>query len=348
MSEAQKLCPHAVFLPGRMARYAEVSRQIFAVFRRFTPEVEPLSLDEAFLDVTRSMSLFGAPLDLARRLRAEIRADAGLAVSVGIAPAKMVAKIASTLAKPDGLLEVKNADVVSFLAPLAVNHLWGVGPVTHRALERAGIRTIGDLALADVRALRAAVGRQAEALQAMAVGDDPRTVEADRERKSYGEENTFAKDMTDGPEVVATIVAHAEAVAARLRADERVARTVVLKVKLAERIGPGKYPLVNRNHTLAAATNDGRVISRAAVGLWRAIATGKRIRLIGVSTTNIEEVRSDQLSLLEPRLGDGDGALGRALDEISARFGREAIRRGGAIVDRAAPTLAIKDRRSKD
>ena len=348
MSQARKLCPHAVFLPGRMSRYAEVSRQIFGLFRRFTPEVEPLSLDEAFLDVTRSQSLFGAPIDVARRLRAEVRAEAGLAVSVGIAPAKMVAKIASTLAKPDGLLEVKAEDVVSFLAPLEVNHLWGVGPVTHRALERAGIRTIGDLAAADVRRLKNAVGRQAEGLKAMAVGDDPRTVEADRERKSYGEENTFAKDMSDGPEVVATIVAHADAVAARLRADDRLARTVVLKVKLAERIGPGKYPLVNRNYTLAAPTNDGRVLSRAAVELWRTIAAGKRIRLIGVSATNIEAARSDQLSLLDPPSRSGAAALGRALDEISARFGDAAIRRGGAIVDRAAPTLAIKDRQTKE
>jgi DNA polymerase-4 len=260
----------------------------------------------------------------------------------------MVAKIASTLAKPDGLLEVKAEDVVSFLGPLAVNNLWGVGPVTHRTLERAGIRTIGDLAAADVRRLRSAVGRQAEALKAMAVGDDPRTVEADRERKSYGEENTFARDMSDGPEVVATIVAHAEAVAARLRADERLARTVVLKVKLADRIGPGKYPLVSRNHTLDAPTDDGRVISRAAVALWRAVARGKRIRLIGVSVTNIEAARSDQLSLLDPPSASRGGALGRALDEISARFGAAAVRRGGAIVDRAAPTLAIKDRQAKD
>ena len=344
MSEARKLCPHAVFLPGRMSRYSEVSRQIFEIFRRFTPIVEPLSLDEAFLDVTHSLGLFGTPIDVARRLRAEVRADAGLAVSVGIAPAKMVAKIASTLAKPDGLLEVKPDGVVEFLAPLSVSNLWGVGPVTYKALEGAGIKTVGDLAAADPKTLRATVGRQAEAMQAMARGEDPRHVEADRGRKSYGEENTFARDVSDGPELVATIVAHAEAVAARLRADERVARTVVLKVKLAQRIGPGKYPIVSRNQTLSAPTDDGRVISKAAVDLWRAIAPGKRIRLVGVSATSIEEARSDQLSLLGWSPDRRGGAINRAIDEIAARFGHEAIRRGGVTVERAAPTLSIKDR----
>jgi DNA polymerase-4 len=347
MSEARRLCPHAVFLPGRMSRYSEVSRQIFEIFRRFTPLVEPLSLDEAFLDVTRSLALFGTPLDLARRLRAEVRADAGLAVSVGIAPAKMVAKIASTLSKPDGLLEVKPDGVVAFLAPLSVGNLWGVGPVTYKALERAGFRTIGDLAAADLKALRAAVGRQAESMQAMARGEDPRHVDADRARKSYGEENTFAKDVSDGPELIATIVAHAEAVAARLRADGCVARTVVLKVKLAQRIGPGKYPILSRNQTLAAPTDDGRAISKAAVALWRAIAEGKRIRLVGVSATNIEEPSGDQLSLLAWSPDHRGGAINRAMDEISARFGREAIRRGAATVERAAPTLSIKERRKE-
>ena len=344
MSEARRLCPHAVFLPGRMSRYADVSREIFAIFRRFTPLVEPLSLDEAFLDVTHSLGLFGTPLDLARRLRAAVRSEANLAVSVGIAPAKMVAKIASTLSKPDGLLEVKPEEVVGFLAPLSVKELWGVGPVTFKTLERAGLKTIGDLAAADLATLRSCVGKQAEALQGMARGEDSRSVDADRERKSYGEENTFAKDMSDGPELVATIVAHAEAVAARLRADGRVARTVVLKVKLAQRIGPGKYPLVSRNHTLAAPTDDGRVISEAAVALWRAIAPGKRIRLVGVSTTNIETASSEQLSLLGAGGDQRRGALNRALDEISSRFGREALRRGAATVERAAPTLSIKER----
>jgi DNA polymerase-4 len=345
MVEARRLCPHAVFLPGRMSRYAEVSREIFAIFREFTPLVEPLSLDEAFLDVTASLGLFGTPIELARRLKARVRERADLAVSVGIGPTKMIAKIASAWCKPDGLLEVLPADVDGFLKPLPVSQLWGVGPVTQRGLERAGFATVGDLAAASLAALRAIVGNQAASLQALARGQDPRPVDPGRERKSYGEENTFAHDMRDGEEVRRTIVVHAEAVAARLRADHRVARTVVLRLKLAQRTGPGKYPLLSRSHTLAEPTDDGRAISDAALALWSAVAPGKRIRLIGVSATNIEEAGPEQLSLLGPRSSPRRGTLNRALDEIAERFGRDAVQRGGASVERAAPTLAIKDRR---
>jgi len=346
MAEARRLCPHAIFVPGRMARYAQVSREIFTIFRTFTPLVEPLSLDEAFLDVTASLSLFGAPADLGRRLRERVRQECDLAVSVGIGPSKMVAKIASAACKPDGLLEVPASEVETFLHPLAVGQLWGVGPVMRASLERAGIATIGDLAAAAADRLRRIVGRQAPSLVALASGHDPRPVDPSRERKSYGEENTFARDMVDGDDLRRTIVAHADAVAARLRADECRARTVVLRMKLAERIRPGKYPLLTRSRTLAEATDDGKRLSAAALSLWEELGPGRRIRLIGVAATNIEPVRGQQLSLLDFRGGDDRTALNRAIDQISSRFGREALRRGGVTVERAAPTLAIKDRRT--
>jgi DNA polymerase IV len=347
MAEARRLCPHAIFVPGRMARYAQVSREIFAIFRTFTPLVEPLSLDEAFLDVTASLSLFGTPVDLARRLRERVRAECGLAVSVGIGPSKMIAKIASATCKPDGLLEISPSGVEAFLQPLSVGQLWGVGPVMRAALEQAGIATIGDLAATAADRLRRIVGRQASTLAALARGHDPRPVDPSRERKSYGEENTFARDMVDGDDLRRTIVAHAEAVAARLRADDCRARTVVLRAKLAERVRPGKYPLLTRSRTLAEATDDGKRLSAAALLLWEELAPGRRIRLIGVAATNIEPRRGQQLSLLDFRGGDDRAALNRALDEISARFGGEALRRGGTTVERAAPTLAIKDRRTR-
>ena len=346
MVEARRLCPHGVFVAGRMERYAQVSREIFAVFRSFTPLVEPLSLDEAFLDVTASLSLFGSATELARRLRQQVREQCGLAVSVGIGPTKMVAKIASTMSKPDGLLEIPPEGVEAFLQSLPVSQLWGVGPVMHAALERAGIRTIGELGATDSNRLRRVAGRQGPALAALARGHDPRPVEADRARKSCGEENTFARDVRDGPEVRNTIIAHAEAVAARLRADEQRARTIVLKLKLAERLRPGKYPLLTRSRTLGEATDDGAVISAAALSLWGGVAAGKRIRLIGVSATNLEPRGGRQLSLLGWRGGDAREALNRAVDRISERFGREALRRGGVTVEKAAPTLAIKDRRT--
>jgi len=343
MVEARRLCPHAVFLPGRMARYSEVSREVFDVFRSFTPLVEPLSLDEAFLDVTACLSLLGTPREIAASLRARVREQCGLAVSVGIGPSKMVAKIATTLAKPDGLLEISPAEVSAFLTPLAVSHLWGVGPVTHAALQSAGITTIGDLASADVARLRSIVGRQAAALVTLARGQDDRRVDPNRDRKSYGEENTFARDMADGDEVRRTIVAHAEAVAARLRADALRARTVVLKLKLAQRKGPGKYPLLTRSRTLAAPTDDGVSISSAALSLWGEVGTGKRIRLIGVSASNLEPADQKQLTLLDGSSTGRRGALNRAIDDIATRYGRQALRRGGIDVERAAPTQARKD-----
>jgi len=256
----------------------------------------------------------------------------------------MTAKIASALSKPDGLLEVPPAGVEEFLAPLAVSHIWGVGPVTLAALTEAGIQTIGQLARTDPDRLRIACGRQALALAALARGHDPRSVDPARIRKSYGEENTFAQDLRDGDELRRTVVAHAEAVAARLRADGFRARTVVLKLKLARRIGPGKYPLLTRSRTFAEATHDGRVIAAAALGLWQEIGANLRVRLIGVAAANLEESQAEQLSL-SLRSGGDPHALNRALDRIAARFGSDAVRRGGLSIERAAPTLAIKDRR---
>jgi DNA polymerase IV len=343
MVEARRLCPHAVFLPGRMTRYAEVSRQVFGIFRRYTPLVEPLSLDEAFLDVTACRSLLGPAREIAASLRAQVREQCGLAVSVGIGPTKMVAKIATTLAKPDGLLEIPPQDVGSFLNPLSVNHLWGVGPVTHGALQRAGIQTIGDLAACDVDRLRSVVGRQAAAFVRLARGEDDRNVDPARDRKSCGEENTFARDMTDGDEVRRTIVAHGEAVAARLRADGLRARTVVLKLKLGQRKAPGTYPLLTRSRTLPEPTDDGGALCAAALALWSEVAPGMKIRLIGVSACNLEPVSTKQLALLDWRSSERRGALNRALDDIAARYGQTALRRGGIQVERAAPTQALKD-----
>ncbi len=348
MGEARRLCPHAIVLPGRMSRYAEVSKQIFTVFREFTPLVEPLSLDEAFLDVTTSLGLFGTPVALATELRARVRAREGLAVSVGIGPSKMVAKIASGRCKPDGLLEVSPAGVASFLRPLPVNQIWGVGPVLHASLQRAGIATIGDLADVRLERLRGVVGRSAPSLQALARGEDDRVVDPARERKSFGEENTFSTDVVDSDDLRRTIVAHAEAVASRLRTERTVARTVVLKAKLTNRIGPGKYPLLTRSRTLGQPTDDGRVISDAALALWDEVCAGLRIRLIGVSATNLEEASNEQLSLLGWKAGEKRQALNKALDAIAARFGDDALRRGGVNVERASPTLSIKRRNDSE
>ena len=326
---ARRLCPHGVFVAPRMRRYAEVARQIRAVFEEFTPLVEPLSLDEAFLDVSASLRLFGSAEVIGRRLKQRVREVTELAVSVGIGPTKMIAKIASGLCKPDGLLEVPAEQAQAFLRPLPVSQLWGVGPTTQAALARAGITTIGALADATPATLERRFAKLGTVLSRLAHGHDGRVVEAGRQRKSYGEEQTFDRDLRDGERLRRTITAHAEAVARRLRADGCRGRTVTLKLKLAQRIAPGKYPVLTRRVTLPAAVDDGKSIADAALALWRGVQAGKTVRLIGVSVSGIEG-DSGQLPLFGVREVQRRAALNAAVDQLAARFGRNVVSRGGS------------------
>jgi DNA polymerase-4 len=339
--EARRLCPHGIFVPGRMERYVEVGRQIRAVFHEFTPEVEPLSLDEAFLDITRSLQLFGSARDIAIRLKGRVREATGLTVSVGIGPTKMVAKIASDLGKPDGLVEVVAGEVADFLRPLPVRRLWGAGPKTCAALERLGIRTFGELAAHPAVDLARRLGDHAAALQALARGDDARVVEPDRERKSYGEEQTFDRDLRDGEALRSLIAAQAEAVARRLRADGCAARTVTLKYKLAQRIGPGKYPQHTRRMTLAEPVDDGAAIARAALELWNEAGAGLTIRLVGVAVSGIEARNAGQLSLFQAPENRRRADLNRALDALTERFGKDVVRRADTVGARTSRARSL-------
>ena len=336
--QARALCPDAVFLPGDMGKYRRVSGQIRELFETISPEVEPLSLDEAFIDVTASRALLGPPLVIGRLLKDRVRAGTGLAVSVGIGPGKMVAKIASDLGKPDGLLEVPPDRVDEFLRPLAVGRLWGVGPVTDAALRGAGITTIGELATRSAAQLAAVVGcSAAEHLVRLATGLDARVVEPDLAAKSYGEEGTFGTDVRDDATLRAAIVLHAEAVARRLRSDGVHGRIVVLKIKLAEPLGGGKFRLVTRRVTLPEATDDGTVLSDAALRLWDRHRPRKAVRLIGVTMAGIED-GPEQLGLFGDARGVRRAALNRALDRIVAQFGQAIIVRGGARVEKGLTT----------
>jgi DNA polymerase-4 len=250
----------------------------------------------------------------------------------------MVAKIASDLAKPDGLLEVPREAAAAFLHPLPVGRLWGVGPVTAAALARAGVITIGDLGTRPASRLAVVVGRSAaEHLVRLASGDDVRAVEPDLEAKSYGEEGTFADDVREDARVRAAIVAHADAVARRLRADGVRGRVVVLKMKLAERLGAGKFRLLTRRVTLPEPTDDGNAISEAALALWQRHRPRQPIRLTGVTATGIVAAGAEQFVLFS----DGrrrSQALNRALDAIAARFGGDAIGRGGPAAEKGLTT----------
>lgn len=317
MSRAVLAAPHAIVVPPRPAAYAAASDEVFAVFHRYTPLVEPLSLDEAFLDVTGSLALYGEPAAIAARIRAEIRERTALASSAGISTVKLVAKIASDVAKPDGQREVSPGEEAAFLAPLPIGRLWGVGPRTEERLVALGIRTIGDLARRDPKWLARRLGSAAAGLWERARAEDPRPVVPDREAKSLGAEDTFAEDLVGSEALRPHVHAQALRVARRLRAAGVRARVVQLKVKL------GDFTTMTRQVTLRAATDDGQELFRAAVALLDEAHGGRPVRLTGVSAHELAE-GAEQLSLLD----DGRERrtrLNAALDKINARFGSGAV-----------------------
>lgn len=343
--QARKLCPHAIFVSGRMSRYAEISRAVREVFDAFSPTVEPLSLDEAFLDLSGTERLLGAPLDVGRALKQRVVEHTGLVVSVGIAPVKMAAKILSDLSKPDGLLLIGPEQLRDFLAPLPVERLWGVGRVTLGRLHQMGIATIGDLAARDPAALRSMCGSFGAHLYELAHGRDPRPVIGDWERKSYGEESTFARDLArDSLELRRVLIAHAEAIGRRLRTDQVRARTVTLKLKLARPLGGGRYPIITRSLSIPIATDDTGAIARSAIALLDRVDEPDQVRLAGIQAHNLERVDAAQLGLFDGWQAEAarSARLNRALDSVAARFGESAVTRGLVRAERAAPTRRVK------
>jgi DNA polymerase-4 len=344
-AQAHKLCPDAIFVRGRMARYAEISRAIRGVFDAFSPVVEPLSLDEAFLDLSGSERLLGPPLEVARALKRRVLERTGLVVSVGVAPTKMAAKILSDMSKPDGLLLLGPEYLREFLEPLPVERLWGVGRVTLARMHQLGIRTIGDLARHDAGDLRSRFGSFGPHLYELANGRDPRSVVADWQRKSYGEENTFEHDLSlDSLELKRVLIAHADALGRRLRADQVHARTVTLKLKLARPLGGGRYPLVSRSSSLDDATDDSAAIAKIAIALIARVTAREKVRLAGIQVHNLERADSSQLGLFDSPAGGAakSARLNRALDAVARRFGDEAVTRGLTHVERAAPSRRVK------
>jgi DNA polymerase-4 len=341
--QARGLCPQAVFLRGDMAKYRRESSRIFEIFRRFTPVVEGVSLDEAFLDLTGTERLLGPVEEAVAKLRREVREETGLTVSVGVAPVKMVAKIASDMAKPDGVCVVPPDGVRDFLDPLPVGRIWGIGPKARERLEARGIRSIGDLARQSDAVLQEALGNWGSRAAQLARGEDTRDVEPYREAKSYGEENTFPQDVSDRATLRQTIRSHAEAVARRLRHDSVRGRGVRLKLKLARPLGEGRYPLVTRSLTLPVATDDGALIADAAEKLLERSGVEEPIRLLGVAVSRIESGLNEQLSLLpSPAENPRRRRLNRVIDDIQGRFGRDFLSRGGTDIERAGPSDGIK------
>lgn len=292
MSRALRLCPQAVRLAPRFDRYGEVSRRVMSIFRSVTPLVEPLSLDEAFLDVSAQVGGHGGPEGLAAYLKGRVRHETGLTLSIGVGSNKTVAKIASDLGKPDGLVVVAPGEEASFLAPLPVRALWGVGPKAEALLVEAGVRTIGELVKADPAQIARLLGSRAPLLQAMAGGLDERLVETEHERRSVGAETTFARDLSDGPELRAALTGIAAAVARRLRAQGVRSRTVAIKLRYAD------FRTITRQRSLAAPLDEAGAIAEVAGALLdNVIAPSDRFRLLGIHASGLAGRDERQLSL---------------------------------------------------
>ena len=333
MGQALRLCPHAICIPPRMQRYREVSGVVFGVFHEITPLVQGLSLDEAYLDVTASQALLGAPAVIARRIKDTIEARAGLTASVGVATNKLVAKIASDLDKPDGLTLVPESRIREVLDPLSVRRLPGLGRKLGERVEAAGLRTLGELRLATDAVLWPLFGRDSARMRERAAGVDDRPVQPDLEEKSLSAEDTFAQDLADPRRLDAHLCRLADLACARLRARGLMAGRVGVKIRRHD------FATFTRQRAIAPPTHEERTlrnVARELLSRWLSEHSGAKLRLLGVVLTDLSPAA--QLGLFDPRPGEGptgksarDPRLDSTLDEVRARFGRDALRRGNTI-----------------
>ncbi|MGO9855298.1 MAG: DNA polymerase IV [Acidimicrobiales bacterium] len=356
---ARQLCPDAIFLSGRHGRYAEVSAELHKILADITPMIEPIGLDEAFMDVAGALRLLGPPDQIAHGLRRRVRDELGLACAVGIGRSKMLAKLASRAAKPrasraglvpgPGVFLVEPAGELAFLHRHDVEALWGVGPATAKRLHELGVRTVGDLASVPPDALVRRLGKASGAhLAALARGEDPDPVNPNRPNKSIGHEETFSQDLVDPHELERHVLRMAESVATMLRGATTSARTITVKVKFKD------LSLQTRSHTLGRPIATGGAIGQVAAALLAGIDPGEGVRLLGVSASGLGTDGVDQLSF---DLGDGLGAdnqsatareqswhdVTAAVDAIRTRFGRGAVGSAAMVTDEGVQVPARRD-----
>ena len=321
LSMAKRMCPQVIVLEPHHALYAKYSKMIMTIFRDFTPLVEPLSIDEAFLDVSGARRLLGSPLEIATEIRRRVLAETGLTCSVGIASSKFMAKLASTKSKPNGLLVVEPENTLAFLHPLPINALWGVGAKTAEVLKRRGLHTVGEVADTPVSSLVSALGESAgRHLHELAWGRDTRPVVTERTEKSIGREHTFETDVRDDVALKAALLDQATRVAAQLRKAGLEARTVGLKITFAD------FTSLTRSRTLSDATSIGREIHRTVVELLDELRLGGRsVRLVGVRASVLVEEGGQAFTLWD----DEDDAWRDAeiaVDQVADKFGRDTVR----------------------
>ncbi|PRY62620.1 DNA polymerase-4 [Knoellia remsis] len=333
MTRARRLCPQATVLPPEHGLYAAISSAVMETFRSVTPEIEPLSLDEAFLDVSGAVRRLGSPATIGALIRDTVHDEQGITCSVGVAPTKFVAKIASGLAKPDGMVVVPRDEVISFVQQLPVAALWGVGERTEEQLTRLGLRTVGDIAHTPlptlVRGLGEATGQH---LHALSWGRDPRPVEREHREKSIGADETFEYDIDDPREIHRRLLRLSDKVAARLRSARLTGRTVSIKVRFAD------FTTITRARTLREPTDTSRAIYETATGLFDALGLQRaRIRLVGV---RMEKLVGLEAAPIQGMLGESEHGwreADRAVDRASARFGAGSVR-PASLIDTSRPS----------
>lgn len=326
---ARRLCPHAVVVKPRGDRYSELSRRVFELLESATPLIQPLSIDEAFLDVTGSVRLLGEGRAIGEKLREAIKRETGLTASVGVAPNKFLAKLASDLEKPDGLVVIEPQRVREVLDPLPVSRIPGVGPAAEKRLHGVGVRTIGELARLPEGVASSRLGSFGSYVWRLAQGEDDRPVTPDREAKSIGHERTFGADLEDAEEVRAVMLREAEDVARRVRRHGLCAKGVTVKIRF------GDFKTITRSATLECPTDSTKELAASALRLfdaWTETEGFRPVRLIGVTATHLSRGGQAQLSLFDaPKSREKQAALDKAADEIAAKFGKDAIRSARAV-----------------
>ena len=326
LRQAYKLCPQAVFLPVNHQRYEKVSEQIFMIFKNYTSLVEPISIDEAFLDVTGCEKLFGNAEEIGKKIKEEIKDKVGLTASVGIAPDMFLAKIASDLDKPDGFVVVKPGEEKKFLEPLPISRMWGVGVVTEKELKSLGIETIGQLGMYPLQVLKDKLGNKyGEDIYKLARGIDERDVTPEHQAKSIGNEITYQKDTGDKKQIRKTLFELADMVGKRLRKEDLSARTITLKVRFSD------FMTITRSKTIADSTNLGEDIFDIAWRMFEKINHNRKlVRLVGVSTSNLLEGEFSQLSLFDDE-NERKKKITHAVDKIHDKMGESVIKRGSIL-----------------
>ncbi len=324
---AKQLCPDAIFIRPRIDYYAEVSQQLRSIFEEFTPLIEPLSLDEAFLDVTRSVRLLGSAVEIGRQIKLVVQQRLQLTASIGVAPNKFIAKIASDLEKPNGFVVVLPEEVQAFLDPLPVGRIWGVGKVTNQVFKRLAINTIGQLRQLTRETLVELLGVSGGHYWELSQGIDNRTVVPDREAKSISNETTFAEDISSQDDLKAWLVTLAEQVGRRLRNHGRKGRTIELKIRFSD------FQSMTRSKTLARSTNITSEILEAGIEMLcrRLPAQHLPVRLIGLGVSNLDLLGITQLQLFDEIEREQQRSLDKVADEITKKFGTNSLHRAAGI-----------------